>query len=183
MSAVDQAAPELPISWRKKPVVIEAMQYGPYSAPSVALHLFLDGSGARLTDEGIVIPTLEGDHLARVGDWIIKGVQGEFYPCKPDIFAATYERADLAAPSAPAEVEGLVGELLTGWAKLIEDTQQEMAADGEDAEHTEERPDLWDYNVFVDLQTAQATHTALTALQAENERLLAILKENNIAYY
>ena len=40
---------------------------------------------------GLVIPTLEGDHLAEPGDWIIKGVKGEFYPCKPDIFAATYD--------------------------------------------------------------------------------------------
>lgn len=39
------------------------------------------------------IPTLEGDHIANIGDWIIKGVKGEFYPCKPDIFAATYDPA------------------------------------------------------------------------------------------
>jgi hypothetical protein len=39
------------------------------------------------------IPTLEGDMNASVGDYIIKGVQGEFYPCKPDIFEATYEAA------------------------------------------------------------------------------------------
>lgn len=42
----------------------------------------------------ITIPTLEGDHIARHGDWIIKGVKGEFYPCKPDIFRATYEPAE-----------------------------------------------------------------------------------------
>ena len=79
--------------YRKKPVVIEAVQYGPYSAPTVELAMFLEGSGAILTKDGIVIPTLEGDHLARVGDWIIKGVAGEFYPCKPDIFEQTYETA------------------------------------------------------------------------------------------
>jgi hypothetical protein len=79
--------------YRKKPVVIEAVQYGPYSAPSIELLMFLDGCGATLTEDGIVIPTLEGDHLARVGDWIIKGVAGEFYPCKPDIFEQTYEKA------------------------------------------------------------------------------------------
>ena len=40
----------------------------------------------------MIIPTLkEGDHTATIGDWIIKGVAGEFYPCKPEIFAATYE--------------------------------------------------------------------------------------------
>lgn len=42
----------------------------------------------------ITIPTLEGDHLVRHGDYIIKGVHGEFYPCKPDIFAKTYKKAD-----------------------------------------------------------------------------------------
>ena len=41
---------------------------------------------------GIKIKTLEGEMLAKIGDWIIKGVKGEFYPCKPDIFEATYEK-------------------------------------------------------------------------------------------
>ena len=44
--------------------------------------------------DGIVIGTLEGDHLASQGDWIIRGVKGELYPCKPEIFAATYEPAE-----------------------------------------------------------------------------------------
>lgn len=48
----------------------------------------------------LVIPTLEGAHYASPGDWIIRGVQGEFYPCKPDIFAATYE-AVAPAPARP----------------------------------------------------------------------------------
>ena len=42
-------------------------------------------------DDGLKIRTLEGVHLARPGDWILRGVQGEIYPCKPDIFAATYD--------------------------------------------------------------------------------------------
>lgn len=42
-------------------------------------------------NKGLVIKTLEGEHIASVGDHIIKGVKGEFYPCKPDIFAATYD--------------------------------------------------------------------------------------------
>jgi len=45
-------------------------------------------------DESLAIHTLEGVMLTQPGDWIIKGVKGEFYPCKPDIFAATYEPAD-----------------------------------------------------------------------------------------
>ena len=82
------------MKFRKKPVLIDALQYGPYTAPTMELAMFLDGSGASTTSMGIIIPTLEGDHLAQVGDWIIKGVKGEFYPCKPDIFELTYEPVD-----------------------------------------------------------------------------------------
>jgi hypothetical protein len=53
--------------------------------PSGVLHL----RGRR--GEDLLIPTLEGDMLAVPGDWIIRGIKGEFYPCKPDIFEATYE--------------------------------------------------------------------------------------------
>ena len=52
------------------------------------------GDGARI---GLWIPTLEGLMLGVEGDWIIRGVQGEFYPCKPDIFEATYEPVEVAA--------------------------------------------------------------------------------------
>lgn len=51
----------------------------------------LESSLEEYTRLGFEIPTLEGVMLAVDGDWIIKGVQGEFYPCKPDIFQATYE--------------------------------------------------------------------------------------------
>mgnify|MGYP001796408002 CR=1 FL=1 len=44
-------------------------------------------------ENALIIPTLEGDHRADIGDWIIQGIKGEFYPCKPDIFAATYDPA------------------------------------------------------------------------------------------
>lgn len=54
---------------------------------------FLDDTEETLPGHPIVIETLEGDVTAQVGDWIIRGVQGELYPCKPDIFAATYEPA------------------------------------------------------------------------------------------
>ena len=52
---------------------------------------------------GIFVPTLEGNLFAAPGDWIIRGVQGEFYPCKPDIFAATYEEVP---PHETATVSG-----------------------------------------------------------------------------
>lgn len=43
---------------------------------------------------GLMIKTLEGEHKASIGDWIIKGVHGEYYPCKPDIFDKTYEKVE-----------------------------------------------------------------------------------------
>jgi hypothetical protein len=52
--------------------------------------------GAQYLDQGVVIRTLEGDMFGRLDDWIIRGVQGEFYPCKPDIFDATYEPKPVA---------------------------------------------------------------------------------------
>jgi len=74
--------------YRKKPVVIDAMQWnGP--ADNAALQAFA-GHWASV-GEGVYITTLEGSMKASPGDWIIKGIKGEFYPCKPDIFAATYE--------------------------------------------------------------------------------------------
>lgn len=82
--------------YRKKPVVIEAKQFRADNGPSLAEWCggtwFPSVSGN--TQPLLVIPTLEGDHQARPGDWIIRGVQGEFYPCKPGIFAATYEPAE-----------------------------------------------------------------------------------------
>lgn len=80
--------------YRKKPVVIEAVQYGPYSAPTLELMQFLGHSDRSVTidENGIHIETLEGVMTATVGDYIIRGVQGEYYPCKPDIFLATYEK-------------------------------------------------------------------------------------------
>ena len=93
------------MKYRKKPVVIDAMQYGPYTAPTLEMSCFLYGAGASWGPEGITIPTLDGPHLARVGDFIIKGIAGEFYPCKPDIFEATYEQADGPAADRIEELE------------------------------------------------------------------------------
>jgi len=79
--------------FRKKPVVIEAVQFvgdGP-SATAVAEFTNRTAVWDACTYDGGVIPTLEGDMRFGPGDWIIRGVHGEFYPCKPDIFEATYE--------------------------------------------------------------------------------------------
>jgi hypothetical protein len=82
--------------FRKKPVVIEAFQLPQRGDDDVNaflewadLHGLENFESGR--DETLIIVTLEGDMTAQPGDWIIKGVKGEFYPCKPDIFAATYE--------------------------------------------------------------------------------------------
>lgn len=92
------------MKFRKKPVVIEAMQFIPTLVESAKLKLFCGdalGCISKTAFDGFrweaEILTLEDGHDNRVkhiateGDWIIKGVQGEFYPCKPDIFEATYE--------------------------------------------------------------------------------------------
>jgi hypothetical protein len=80
-------------TYKKKPVAIEAVKINmaDHEAGKIA-----EWCGGRAVDEGrhvIAIDTLEGTMYADDGDWIIRGVQGEFYPCKPDIFAATYEPA------------------------------------------------------------------------------------------
>ena len=86
------------MKFRKKPVVIEAVQWQGGNLPDVwKLGCGGEGSAVALAagpDGSLIIPTLEGDHRCDLGDWIIRGVKGEFYPCKPDIFAATYEPAD-----------------------------------------------------------------------------------------
>lgn len=75
---------------RKKPIVIEARQV-PTVWTESSTSLVRWCGGYLSSDAHLVIPTLEGDMRADAGDWIIRGVKGEFYPCKPDIFEATYE--------------------------------------------------------------------------------------------
>ena len=74
----------------KKPVTIEAREY---TKDKHHARIVADWCGGIQVDNGCIIKTLEGDHLAKHGDMIIRGVKGEFYPCKPDIFAKTYELA------------------------------------------------------------------------------------------
>lgn len=82
--------------FRKKPVVIEAMRLTSGEVSSVIDWIKNSGGSAYFSamNSLVFIRTMEGNMRASLGDWIIKGVQGEFYPCKPDIFEATYERAD-----------------------------------------------------------------------------------------
>lgn len=93
--------------FRKKPVVIDAIRWTGDNLADIIQ--FTDGRPPEINTnhagmkwdeyvdlvrrEGLKIFTLEGEHLASIGDWIIRGVNGEYYPCKPDIFAKTYEPA------------------------------------------------------------------------------------------
>ena len=81
--------------FRKKPVVIEAYcLMGNMERPDW-LHKAMHDGSVRFEDGGVgFIQTLEGEMRAEPTDWIIRGVKGELYPCKPDIFAATYEPVD-----------------------------------------------------------------------------------------
>ena len=94
--------------YRKKPVIIEAMQWNGENHREMFDFLtnykktndYMSTSGVNFyidhekTKGGLIIKTLEGEHVATIGDFIIKGVNGEFYPCKPDIFEKTYEKAE-----------------------------------------------------------------------------------------
>jgi hypothetical protein len=79
--------------YRKKPVVIEAVQFDGTEQSLIEICSFATGKAisSEYGGKAIRIPTLEGQMIADIGDFIIKGVQGEFYPCKPDIFELTYE--------------------------------------------------------------------------------------------
>ena len=81
--------------YRKKPVTIEAVQWTGNNISEICKFTGRDVSHL-LSGGQLYITTLEGVHHASVGDYIIKGVKGEFYPCKPDIFANTYEEDDHA---------------------------------------------------------------------------------------
>lgn len=90
------------LKYRKKPVVIEAFKYDgdlifsngtPY-APDWAMEANENGVFVWEGQGDLYIKTLEGNMLVTLGDFVIKGVQGELYPCKPDIFAETYEKVE-----------------------------------------------------------------------------------------
>lgn len=85
--------------YRKKPVIIEAIQFIDDVDRILEIQEFSRGETIRVDYKNkdnptLKIKTLEGVMTASVGDYIIKGVQGEFYPCKPDIFEQTYEEID-----------------------------------------------------------------------------------------
>ena len=81
--------------FRKKPVEIEAEQFTGTNQAEIAEWMKRRGLGECAVDAGegmLLLTTLEGTLEASPGDWIIRGIKGEYYPCKPDIFEATYDR-------------------------------------------------------------------------------------------
>lgn len=75
--------------YRKKPVVIHAIQWTGENHRELREFTKLNFGAS---DNGnCIVKTLEGEHIASIGDYIIKGIKGEFYPCKPDIFEMTYD--------------------------------------------------------------------------------------------
>jgi len=115
------------MKFRKKPIVIDALQLrwdtwsemcdfagvgkledgkpeGCYASPSLdGVPLRANGQPSYHRAIGLKIPTLEGLMVATEGDWIIRGVKGELYPCKPDIFEATYEPVDAGGIVEPVQ--------------------------------------------------------------------------------
>ena len=128
MTTPTTGAAELPEALRftKKPVTIEAIQWtgknlrevitftdGPPDTRSHHAGMAWEAYADLVARDGLKIYTLEGKMLANVGDWIIRGVKGEFYPCKPDIFEATYSPAALVDAQQPAPLAAAhVGDLL-----------------------------------------------------------------------
>lgn len=97
-----------PTRWRKKPVVIQAVRYDGSNETTILDWISYFGGDATADHDGdpgkgwhLEIRTLEGVMRADIGDWIIRGVRGEFYPCKPDIFEATYEPEQFDGQETP----------------------------------------------------------------------------------
>lgn len=81
------------MKFRKKPVVIEAVQFTGKNDTECMVFCPIARDPVD-KKPNLVIETLEGDMICSVNDWIIRGVSGEFYPCKPDIFEKTYEKVE-----------------------------------------------------------------------------------------
>ncbi|MEM4261031.1 MAG: hypothetical protein QXG00_07355 [Candidatus Woesearchaeota archaeon] len=83
------------MKFRKKPVIIEAVQWSGSNHEEILQFMNVKKEDAgKLRNGPMIIYTLEGTMTASPGDWIIKGVKGEFYPCKPDVFQDNYEKVE-----------------------------------------------------------------------------------------
>ena len=83
------------MKYMKKLIIVDAVQWTGDNVEEIKTFLDENGGAYTITDNGFVINTLEGNMLASLGDYIIKGVHGELYPCKPDIFKETYDQVNV----------------------------------------------------------------------------------------
>lgn len=114
------------MKYRKKPVVVDAIQYDLTKYYVHEIREFV-GSSLKLDSSGNhYISTLEGNMSISPGDYIIKGVQGEFYPCKPDIFEQTYEKADESLKED--DTETLINEFVRELNLLSKSFDQEVSS-------------------------------------------------------
>lgn len=147
--------------YRKKPVVIEAVQWPPGVEPNEpAWREEPPAWFQEALEAGTIVPftvkesdwvhlrikTLEGDHAANPGDFIIRGIKGELYPCKPDIFEATYEPASAPDPSAElAALRQRVGELELTLFRLHESVRDYCKAHDTCGDGSLESGRAWDH--------------------------------------
>lgn len=100
--------------YRKKPILVEVIKWNgdnfsdieKFTNDNVRYHSYYEKNEYAESKTTLVIPTLEGDMIVSIGDYIIRGVKGEYYPCKPNIFEMTYE---LASTSSQTEINGSKG--------------------------------------------------------------------------
>ena len=112
-------------AYRKKPVVVEAVQWTGENHAEMCE--FIDPEAFEIIPRvGLVIHTLEGDLHASPGSYIIKGVNGEFYPCKPDIFVKTYESSTLTPPNEWVSAKDNPPRLTGKYICCVEDTHGHM---------------------------------------------------------
>lgn len=129
-SEAPRSAVSPPHTFRKKPVTVIAHRIGDDGWPDEIwqgvndkqIVLYLGRDGNKCVTGHVEIRTLEGTMRGEVGDWIIRGVKGEFYPCKPDVFEATYEAAEARRGPIPAlpEIEQILTEMRLASAEVDE---------------------------------------------------------------
>lgn len=165
------------MKYRKKPVVIEAFQYDgdlkdsnrEYYVPDWAVKAFEDGIMHYDSPDcdsppcELYIDTLEGTHHVSVGDYIIQGVDGELYPCKPEIFAKTYE-------ATSAEIENPKVMILSDGDRTI------LYLNGEHV-----RGEATDFLFHADVVTGERTVMCSGVIQEKNENGDAFVRNNEIA--
>lgn len=170
--------------YRKRPVVIEAVRYdGPTKKSLDVVAAFAGDDWLQTVSpnppgDDLVIDTLEGEMRANPGDWIIRGVKGELYPCKPDIFEATYEAvsyADAIAKSARLktyreEEHELIDACRMGHGTMYgqDDLADVVAALAVECEYREQ-------NERVEMRRADEYQAAYRAAEAERDALAAEL--------